>query len=71
MFAAHQQTRHLLRFDWALQGADAIALDTDVTRILARKRGLQTPRRGTVRPSLRWRYVLVVVSRARFLWRVG
>ena len=71
MFAAHQQPRHLLRFDSALQGADAIALVADVMRVLARKRELQTPRRGTVRPSLRWRYVLVVVSRARFLWRVG
>ena len=34
MFAAHQQTRHLLRFDWALQGADAIALDADVAVVI-------------------------------------
>lgn len=34
MFAAHQQARHLLRFDWALQGADAIALDADVVVVV-------------------------------------
>jgi 2-phosphosulfolactate phosphatase len=34
MFAAHQQTRHSLRFDWALQGADAIALDADVAVVI-------------------------------------
>src|ERR1019366_7719904 len=34
MFAAHQQTRHLLRFDWALQGAGAIALDADVAVVI-------------------------------------
>ena len=34
MFAAHQQTAHLLRFDWALQGADAIALDADVAVVI-------------------------------------
>lgn len=34
MFAAHQHTRHSLRFDWALQGADAIALDADVAVVI-------------------------------------
>ena len=34
MFAAHQQTAHLLRFDWALQGADAIALDAEVAVVI-------------------------------------
>jgi 2-phosphosulfolactate phosphatase len=34
MFAVHRQTAHLLRFDWALQGADAIALDADVAVVI-------------------------------------
>lgn len=34
MFAAHQHTRYSLRFDWALQGADAIALDADVAVVI-------------------------------------
>jgi len=34
MFAAHSQTPYSLRFDWALQGADAIALDADVAVLI-------------------------------------
>jgi hypothetical protein len=34
MFAAHQQTAHLIHFDWAIQGADAIALDADLAVVI-------------------------------------